>query len=537
MKKYITVLLAAVICFTSCYKDKGNYDYNEPAAIKIEGIPEKIQVIRKRDRIVVTPKITSSKEGEIKGDNPNFTFRYRLGYKGSGFLGGEVDGKGQPWIELTPTNGFNLDIPTDFEEGNYICWFTITDKRNNVVHSQTFDIQVATLTFQGWMVLSNMGQEERVRLDMISHALATPEVVYDIAEGLPELHHGTQLSFIPNQSFGDEIALFSKEGSYILNNSSLESDPNNEFNRSTFYAPPADIMLYARSFNNSFNATTHTAPTFSFVISDAGNVYARRPTFGEVFASRANTTNTGDPQQYFKVAPFVGFSERKPGNSNAAIFYDKDNKRFMLGNALVSVTKLSTIPIPAGSPNLFSYQTGKDMVYMEGSPRSNGMVNAILQDDQGKRSIYAMKVSSGSTVVQDFYHENVTAPGFEQATLFAFDPQFPFLFYAVGDNVYRYVLTTKTATEVANIKGGEITTLKYNIWRNPSLANLNNQSPEFLNQQYYLIVGTFDPLVVNGNGGKVTFYEVDGITSNVNKLHEYGGFGKVKDVVYRERVK
>jgi hypothetical protein len=203
---------------------------------------------------------------------------------------------------------------------------------------------------------------------------------------------------------------------------------------------------------------------------------------------------------------------------------------------------LTEIPIPAGSPNLFPYKTGRDMVYMQGSRRSNGMVEAILQDAQGKRSIYGMKVAGtppgyASNVVQDYYHENVNAPGFEQATLFAFDPQFPFLFYAVGNKVYRYVLTTKTATEVANITGGEITTLKYNLWRMPNQANLNNQSAAFLSQQYQLIVGTFDNSVANGNGGKVTFYEVDGTTSNVNKLHEYGGFGKVKDVVYRERFK
>jgi hypothetical protein len=106
MKKYITALLLAVTCFTSCYKDKGNYNYNEPTDMKVEGIPPLIEVIRKVERLVVTPTITSSKEGEIKGDNPNFTFRYRLGYKGPGYLGGEVDGKGRPWIDPGPSRRF-----------------------------------------------------------------------------------------------------------------------------------------------------------------------------------------------------------------------------------------------------------------------------------------------------------------------------------------------------------------------------------------------------------------------------------------------
>jgi hypothetical protein len=369
--------------------------------------------------------------------------------------------------------------------------------------------------------------------------LTTPELAFNVAVGLPEIRQGTQLSMIPNGYFEEEIALLSKEGSYILNTSTLESDINNEFNRITFFSPPAETMIATHTFNNSLARVGTLAPYWSFVISDGGNVHARRPGFAEVFGSRFNTTDPADPQQYFKVAPFIGTPENRPGNNNSAIFYDRDNKRFMMNLSSFAITRMSTIPIPAGSPHLFPYQTGKDMVFMKGTPRSGGMVHAILQDAQGKRSIYGMRMPAGSTstVYQDYYQENVTAPGFEQATLFAFDPRYPFLFYAVGNKVYLYDLTTGTAKEVANITGGEITTLKYNLWSIPDLTFLNNQSAEFLDQQYQLIVGTFDNSVSNGNGGKVTFYNVNGFNSTVSKLHEYGGFGKVKDVVYRERLK
>ncbi|HTG54695.1 MAG TPA: PKD-like family lipoprotein [Niabella sp.] len=536
MKKYIIALLLVVTCLTSCYKDKGNYEYVELGEMKVEGIPGVIHLVRKVDRLVVNPKITSSKEGEIKGDNPNYSFRYRIGYKGKGFLGGEVDGKGEPWVELTPTNGFNLDLPFDFEPNNYVCWLTITDKRNNVVHSHVFDIQVTTLTYQGWMVLSHIGQEERVRLDMISHVSATrTEFLYDIAVGLPQIHHATQLSMNPDNYLSDEIAILSKEGSYILNNSTLESTPVKEFTQTTFLLPPAETMIAVRPFVNSGNNFS-PYPNWGFAISDAGNAYIRKwPTYG-IFGAPINKTGTSAPQVKFKVAPFVAFSEMRPGNSTVAIFYDRDNKRFM--RAICSFSDVSEMTqLPDSTATLFPYKTGRDMVYMEGTRRSNGMVNAILQDAQGQRSIYGMRVTSGSTVVQDYYHENVTAPGFEQATLFAFDSQFPFLFYAVGNKVYLYVLTTKTATELTSISGGEITALKFNLYKNPLLTNLNNQTTEFMNQQFQLIVGSFDNSIPNGNGGKVAFYEVDGRTSTVKKLNEYAGFGKVKDVLYRERFK
>lgn len=526
MKKYITTLLLVVTCFTSCYKDKGNYDYIKQAEITVEGIPEKIEVLSKIERIVVTPKIISSKEGEIKADNPNYTFRYRLGYKSYGVLGGVVNGRPEAWVDLPPTNGFNLDVPADFEADNYMCWFTITDKRNNVVHSHVFDITITSTTYQGWMVLSNMGQEERVRLDMISHISDTrTEVVYDIAEGLPEIHHGTQIAYYPRSN--ERIYIFSKEGSYQLDIETLKSDPSQEFNQNNFFIPPADKMISFASMAIS------TVMRLSFAFSDAGDVYSKNHTIsGGVYGYPINTTLSGEQ---FKVAPFVGVNEMRPSQGTRALFYDRDNKRFM-GATYVSggdISRMYTLFDP--STKLFSFQTGRDMIYMEGTRRSNGLVYSILQDAQGKRSIYGINMS-GIGFKQELYIENVSAPGFEQATLFAFHSQFPFLFYAVGSKVYLYNLATKTATEMTNITGGEITALKFNLYKIRLMTDLNNQTDEFLNQQFQLIVGTYNNSA-DGNGGKVALYEVDGTSNTVNKLHEYGGFGKVKDVTYRERAK
>lgn len=526
MKKYITALLLVVTFFTSCMKDKGNYDYKELSDIKVEGIPERIEVLSKIERIVVTPKIISSKEGEIKGDNPNYAFRYRLGYKSYGVLGGVVDGRPEAWVDLPTTNGFNLDVPANFDANTYICWFTVTDKRNNLVHSHLFDVIISSTTYQGWMVLSNMGQEEQVRLDMISHISDTrTEVVYDIAEGLPEIHHGTQIAYYPRSN--ERIYIFSKEGSYQLDNETLKSDPSQEFNQNNFFIPPPHKMISFATMAIS------TVMRLSFAFSDAGDVYSKNHSIsGGVYGYPINTTLSGEK---FKVAPFMGVNEMRPSQGTRALFYDRDNKRFMSASYVSGgdIARMSIIPDPF-SAMLFSYQTGRDMIYMEGTRRSNGLVYSILQDAQGKRSIYGINISAAG-FRQDLYIENVSAPGFEQATLFAFHSQFPLMFYAVGSKVYLYNLATKTAIEMTNITGGEITTLKFNLFKTAVLANLNKQTAEFMNQQFQLIVGTFNNSVADGNGGKVAFYEVNGTNNTVNKLHEYGGFGKVKDVTYRER--
>ena len=88
MKRNILILLFVIPLFAACIDDKGNYDYTELENIKIEGIPSVIEVLGYAENITVSPKITSSIDGEIRADNPNYTFQYRLGYKGMGSLGG-----------------------------------------------------------------------------------------------------------------------------------------------------------------------------------------------------------------------------------------------------------------------------------------------------------------------------------------------------------------------------------------------------------------------------------------------------------------
>ena len=64
---------------------------------------------------------------------------------------------------------------------------------------------------------------------------------------------------------------------------------------------------------------------------------------------------------------------------------------------------------------------------------------------------------------------------------------------------------------------------------------MTNQSEEFMEQQYHLIVASYDEAAPGVDNGKVTFYKVDGVNDAVAKLKEYSGFAKIVDVVYRER--
>ena len=91
---------------TSCFEDKGNYDYVEVDEIKIEGIPAEIEVLGYVENIQVSPTLTTA-DGEIAPDDPNYTFQYRLGYKGMGALGENHE----TWVDITPESGITPRHP------------------------------------------------------------------------------------------------------------------------------------------------------------------------------------------------------------------------------------------------------------------------------------------------------------------------------------------------------------------------------------------------------------------------------------------
>lgn len=545
MKNIIGCCLCSLFLLAACIDDNGNYDYRELAEIKVENVPEVIEVLGYVDHIRISPKFVSSIEGEIKAGDPNYTVCYRIGYKGMGSLGGydTVTMTSKPWVNITPASGFDLDIPADYTPDTYCIWMTVTDNRNNAVTSKVYDVVVSSSTGEGWLVLCNEGADERARLDMISRLSSTrTEPIYDVAKGMPTVHHATCISFVPKMSNpGNVISVFTQEEDYMLDQETLESGPELEFNLSNFMVDPGETLIK----EYTFAATTYSwMMRYRFGFSESGNVYVLVGGIaGEAYGMPINTFSPGTPAE-FRVAPYAGYSWVRPWQGSYAanvLFYDIDNQRFVIfkgktygtGNA-----ELCSFPLSDPNENrLFSYVTGKEMVYMEGTRRSNGLVYAVLQNAEGKRSLYGINVG-GEEPVQELYIDEINAPDIEKATHFAFHSQFPLMFYAVNNKLYLYNVGTKQAKQMTAVNLGaseEITQIKFNLYRNGVYSALSNQSEEFMNKQYQLIVSSYDHAGEGVNNGKVAFYQVDGIANNITPIEEYTGFAKVVDVVYRER--
>jgi hypothetical protein len=492
------------------------------ADLTITGIPETIEVMANAERVVVRPTVTSSTGEVIAADDPNFSFLY---------LTGRLD---------TLARTMEIDTVANFRTGLYNCWFVATDNRTGLAASATFTLSVSSTIYEGYMVLCNEGSNERARLDMVSRISADNIVVaHDLMStlGLPDVHHATRIGFHmeATSSFSEaQIYLLTREGGYALNENTFLTDESREIKKFMFLVTlPEDEHIIA--YSPLFNASVSSNARAIFAVSDAGNVYVECPfRYDAAFDSPINTsTILGNPE--YRVAPFAGFS--MANNGTRALFYDIDNKRFV-GWTYSSSNAVAKIMTPLADPSgaLFSFQTGMELLHMEGTRFSDGLVYALLKDAAGKRVVYGINMS-GNGFAQESKYENLNAPGLDQATAYAFHSLYPFMFYAAGNTVYLHNLGTNTTYPLSAVNLGateEVTLLKFNFYTLERY--LRDQSPEFLARQFELIVGSYDAASTDVNGGKLGFYPVDGAANSVSKRVEYTGFARIADVVYRERM-
>lgn len=538
MKRIISnILLVASVAVlalaTSCTDDKGNYTYEERAVVTID-MPTSVTVLANAEYIDLKPVITSSIEGEITNENPNFSFSFK--YKNS-------DGK---WVELNEKGTKDIYLLATLGIGNHVCWYSVTDNRTGVRYSSVVDVKVVVSTSEGWMVLCNDGDDNRVRLDMIS-CLTIDRLmpVYDInlCTDIEPLHNARSLGTFYNArgTIGDKIVLLSEDNAFLLNNTYLTINGYAyELKTSHFVSLPDDHMV-----------TFRAVPCSSFITADAviavsleGNAFVWNPwdTGGGAFEDPINTSERAKDPEY-RVAPFVGTSATRSSALaayGAALLFDIDNHRFVGWDGdRVAAMKQTLYPLTDPADKLFSFNTGNmDLLAMVGTAFSNGAVYCFMQDGS-KRHIYSINASD-KTFKQEGCWNNVNKPDFDKATKFAAHSQYQTIYYAYKNKVYAYNLGSGACVLALELPANEeVTLIKFCTYDNPGgIGTLTKKMDEetaakFVARQYNLVVGSYDG---SAQDGKVRFYKTmsPGTTLTLEEGCEFSGFGKVVDVAYKE---
>lgn len=244
-------------------------------------------------------------------------------------------------------------------------------------------------------------------------------------------------------------------------------------------------------------------------------------------------------KDYYGVAPAIGISPYPYNMSPAVVFYDTTNMRFvqLSGNrGGIRGTRLPTAPETA-----FSFNTGRKFVYMGSTMHDTyGYVFTILEDEEHTRWLYGLKMGYGAEMKQaDKYYYALKAPEIEKATCFAFHPILYYLFYAVENKIYQLDLVTKEHRilpisfengEQKQLPERKISLLKFN----PFVMGTYGKPAGSTEMQYRLIVGSEKE--DEELGGVVRMLDIPSALDRPASVYrEYSGFGKIVDVVYRER--
>ena len=204
MKKTIFKLmpvvgLCAAMSLTSCSDDKGNYTYSDANIITIENIPALTSVLANAEYVDLKPVVTSSIDGDVKADDSNYSFAY---------MRKDSDGK---WVKLGDQK--DLYVLAEMNAGTNNCYFAVTDNRTGVQTICPFDVRATTITSEGWLVLCNEGQDEKVRMDMLSQIsldrIMPAYNVLPMAEDVPAMHHATKIGYVRTYGGFSNIFMFS----------------------------------------------------------------------------------------------------------------------------------------------------------------------------------------------------------------------------------------------------------------------------------------------------------------------------------------
>lgn len=521
MKHNIILLLCLSFGLFSCYDDKGNYDYREIDELTISGMPEEpVTALYNSENLVLSPTVTSKFDGEISADDPNYEFAYYYNVSAGGdFL--------EPSL-LDSAMVKDLDILAEMNPGSYTAWFKVKDLRTNIVTSAEFKIQISTATTQGWLVLCEVGEERKVRMDMIGEIGERIAVSRNVLGFLPESHGACQMYMQSNLGAWTSpfLNLYTEDNSFKIwsYNGNFSQRDYGDLRSTEFMRKPEDFIVQeGRSYG-------------CVVVTDKGDAYLKAND-NAMYDFKINV-DVPFTEPNYKVAPFVGY--RWLGNGYNGVLYDVTNKRFKYFMSYAPNINHGTKYLfdpqePEAGAKLFDWTTGKDMVYMAGTRQGSGLVFALMKDAAGQYSIYGITTGqSQASPLQTSYIDidASLASGLANASCYAFHPTLPFLMYSNGGEVYLYDMATRSAKRVLTLSGETISMLKFHKLPSSYLPYPGN-IPDY---QFRLAVGSAKTGAEAGSEGILRFYDVPEFAADLTQYGEtYSGFGVIKDIAYKAR--
>lgn len=518
--KYIICFILGAWLTVGCYKDLGNYDYQDINQVEFSGFPHTDSTVFTY-RLLDTLRISPTIEGSLTGkDLSNYSLKWQAVVKSG-------QANGMTTFDLD-SNRLDLEYFVELPEADYQVYLLVKDKSSGVTWRESFHLKVTSAMYEGWLVLSE--EEGYSRLDMISTSTPKEEIIRNIWANSPLREFKAPKSLKLLGGMPPTIPPI-----YLLTEDNQAKLDDNDFD----YDYINDLKYEFAEWENDFIPTSMAGRYDDGRICLGKNgVYGKGTGYRAIYGIRLNKIE--NEKEYFKVAPAIGMAGIYYNTYGGTfILYDETNQRFVQINS-----DLNKIQMPTTTENVFPFYTEKEFVYMTNTMHgSYGETYTILKDNAGKLWLYGWQVGNYNYVSQVAGHYyQMDAPEIEKATIFAIHPRDYDLYYAIDNKIYCYNINSKSCrilpiklddgSVVEQLDGERISLLKFNIF---VLGDYSKPAGS-ANMQYRLIVGSEETRENKTLKGRVRMLELPTTsTQDAFVYRSYEGFGKIMDVIYRER--
>ena len=515
MRKLVYILMLT-FALASCSQDKGNYIYVELKEPQITGLED--MNVQTFSRLQVTPDL-----GTEEFPAGEYAFEWK------------VLNQNASEEAVVIGQDFSLDYEVTLAPGAYTLFFTVTQVSTGLYWQKEASLIVSSSMSEGWMVLCSDGG--RARLDFVSSL--TSETMTDVLRGsdMPQMNGPRRIQWLSDKTdAASPYYLLTDDGATRLGRDAFEWKPEYDF----AYEVAVQDKLTPHSIVSSGLGKV--------IVSGTDAHYCEIMGIDGLYGSAVN--------KGFAVAPYVGANALATKIYAAVhLLYDTDNKRFMAYCPLLAANDLGRLDpvadmetmgqiaegIAPGAGvlgNAFDkWPVGMDLVYMENTRydpgnAKMGLTYAVMKNGSechlyGTQLGDMLRYADCTYVLGKGFYADLSQCRdilYENA-LYAFSSLKSYMYYAVGNTVYRVDLSQQPAQSEVQfvLSGEEITCLKFNLY----------QKSENMQKSFDLVVGS----VRNGEGTLRVYEgrESDGDFSSV-KPTVYKGFARIVDVEFKERV-
>ncbi|WMI64129.1 PKD-like family lipoprotein [Aestuariibaculum sp. YM273] len=490
IKFQIILALVFSMLFWSCSEDLGNYDYVDINQVEFEGIASNYTALF-GEPFEIIPTLNYTKDGSA--DESRYSYEW-VAYNETAL---QAD---QKW-PLATTKNLQLEALT-VPPNDYNVRYLVTDVETGVQWSTSFKLNVESTISEGWMVLNDVNGV--ARLDMVSKVAGEYSPIYDV---LDYANSSLTLEGAPVNvyCYAYDPQFY---GIYVTTEGTgtTKIEPDTFDWKVEYYLSFEMLSDVPTDFGADF--IERTGGNESVMYKD-GNFYYYVRVYQYRYGVPINIVD-GEVEP-FKAAPFVGAVGQFRG---ANLYYDVEERRFLRQSW--GAQKCNVMP----EGTLFDYNTGKDLLFMDGTSYNGGEVFAILKEP-GLEKLFLARMSSGIFGrINQVYYEEIPAEiaaDMAQADHFAVSPQFGYVFYNVGGKIYEYDFGLKQTKLMIDRGDEEVTVLKFQ-----KLSPYSNS----------LLLATHG---AGASSGKMSLYEVAPVNGDLVPLESYDGFGKIVSISYRDQ--